>query len=219
MPRSLTPRGRRVCGASATVGQRGVAVHQPCHRCERTTRGSCGRLRGNAAEASIPPLAGHLPPELADHDALFDLQIIHTTEALQWPHPPSNSWPDNLRGDTQDKTPASTVSGQPGHETQAVTSAQESSRDERDRSVGVVVPAPGEQRAPAACLAALRCAAAQLSRPAGAGPSSRGSASKSSPNRAQMIGSEHASPERGQVQDARQAVGGGVDRRLRGQGG
>jgi len=36
------------------------------------------RLHG----AIVLELAGHVPPQLADRDALFDLQIAHTTEAL-----------------------------------------------------------------------------------------------------------------------------------------
>ncbi|MBV9095130.1 MAG: WHG domain-containing protein [Streptosporangiaceae bacterium] len=49
------------------------------------------RLHG----AIILELAGHLPPQLADRDALFDLQIAHTAEALHrpgtQPHPPGRS--------------------------------------------------------------------------------------------------------------------------------
>lgn len=36
------------------------------------------RLHG----AIVLELAGHVPPQLADRDALFDLQIAHTAEAL-----------------------------------------------------------------------------------------------------------------------------------------
>jgi AcrR family transcriptional regulator len=39
------------------------------------------RLHG----AIVLELSGHVPPQLADRDALFDLQIAHTTEALHRP--------------------------------------------------------------------------------------------------------------------------------------
>jgi AcrR family transcriptional regulator len=41
------------------------------------------RLHG----AIVLELAGHVPPQLADRDALFDLQIAHTAEALHRPAP------------------------------------------------------------------------------------------------------------------------------------
>ena len=45
---------------------------------------SYSRLHG----AIILELVGHVPPELTDRDALFDLQMRHTAEALHRPHAP-----------------------------------------------------------------------------------------------------------------------------------
>jgi hypothetical protein len=36
------------------------------------------RLHG----AIVLELVGHIPPQLADHDALFDMQMEHTTDSL-----------------------------------------------------------------------------------------------------------------------------------------
>jgi hypothetical protein len=46
---------------------------------------------GRCDGAIVLELAGHVPPQLADRAALFDLQIAHTAEALHRPVRPGLS--------------------------------------------------------------------------------------------------------------------------------